>query len=148
MDIEDFREQPQKGDLIVFSGRIQARIVADCNESVISLEDYPEKPLEVISLGNDGLMDKLLLHIPLSVLMARLADMSKFLTPGRRIQARLRLLPVDQGCHWVILQEYFEGEWDVSTSDGVLIYPNEDDNSLLKMAQDLIKEVESNFERI
>ena len=163
MDSYDFDRLPVKGDLVITKGRLTGYVVNAFNEDSISFESVLENGLpEVHPLGDEGLDEKLILHIPLAEAIAGIKKAQGTLSEckeGSQLEVWIAVSIHSERLEWTThgMDEYIPAvvKWEVRSqrvfsgwAHGFTLRASTTSEEIWKLAEELISVIEENFERI
>jgi hypothetical protein len=164
MDLDDFNDRlPVKGDLVITKGRLTGYAVNAFNEDSISFESVLENGLpEVHPLGDEGLHEKLILHIPIKDVIAGIKKAHRNLSEykdGSQTEVWITISIHSESIEWSTggSIEYVPAvvKWKVgsqlvhpSYARGCTLRASTTSEEIVEIAEDLIAVIEENFERI
>jgi len=164
MDLDDFNDRlPVKGDLVITKGRLTGYVVNASNEDSISFESVLENGLpEVHPLGDEGLHEKLILHIPLAEVIAGVEKAHRNLSEykdGSQTEVWIAISIHSERLEWSTNgpTEYAPAvvKWRVLSRPvhpgyayGFRLRASTTSEEIVEIAEDLIAVIEENFERI
>jgi len=163
MDLYDFDCLPVKGDLVITKGRLAGYVVNEFNEDSISFESVLEYGLpEVHPLGDEGLDEKLILHIPLVEVISGIkkaqGNLSEY-KEGSQLRVWIEVSIHSERLEWSTHgpTEYVPAvvKWKVESRVvpdnyvfGFTLRASTTSEEIVEIAEELIAVIEENFERI
>jgi hypothetical protein len=167
MDAYDFKVSPKQGDLVVYRGRMYTRQVHSYSASVddpvsgyakgcLAVKDLNDE-LEGLPLGDDGIEQALVLHIPLEDVEAELNSVRGKVNidseyPNRKgiawINMSIKLTADDLSneSYWELWHHFIPIYGRCHDSLCVEVLPDTTDEQLLDLAKELLKKVEREYE--
>jgi len=167
MDLDDFKGLPVRGDLVITKGRLTGYVVNAFNEDSIYFHSVLEDGLpEVHPLGDEGLDEKLIIHIPIKDVIAeikkaqgRLSTYKAVFADGSQMQVWIAISIHSERLEWSTNgpTEYVPAvvKWKVGSRVvpdnyvfGFTLRASTTSEEIVEIAEELIAVIEENFERI
>jgi len=164
MDLDDFKDRTAvKGDLVITKGRLTPHVVTAFNKDSISFESVLEYRLpEIHPLGDEGLDEKLIIHIPILDVVAGVEKAHRNLSEykdGSQTEVWIEISIHSERLEWSTggSIEYVPAvvKWKVLSrpvhpgyTRGFRLQASTTSEEIVEIAEQLIAVIEESFERI